>query len=71
MLVTERIEHRECDGTVRQTFPLFGDGPTFDQSWPCTFAGDVDVLIDPEAFAATWTCPRCGTEHDVAGEVFP
>lgn len=71
MLVTERIEHKECDSTITHTFPLFGDGPKFDQSWPCEFAGDVDVLIDRETFTASWECPRCGTEHDVSGEVFP
>lgn len=69
-LVTERTEHRECDGTVTQTFPLFGDGPKFDLSWPCTFAGDVDVSIDPETCSASWECPRCSTEHDVSTEVF-
>lgn len=70
MLVTERIEHKECDGTITHNFPLFGDGPSFERSWPCTFAGDVDVFIDPESYSASWECPRCNKEHDVSGEVF-
>ncbi len=69
-LVTDRKEHRECDGTITHTFPLFTDGPTFDQSWPCTFSGEVEVFIDPENYSASWECPRCSTEHDVSREVF-
>ena len=69
-LATERTEFRECDGTITHNFPLFGNGPTFEQSWPCTFEGEVDVFIDPETYSAAWECPRCETEHDVSGEVF-
>lgn len=70
MLVTERVEHKECDGTVTHSFPLFSEGEKFTQSWPCEFAGDTDVLIDYETGFAFWSCPRCGAEHDVSGEVF-
>ncbi len=70
ILATSRIEHKECDGIVTQTFPLFSTGPKFEQSWQCTFAGEVDVFIDPESFTASWECPCCGTEHDVSREVF-
>lgn len=69
--VTSRIEHRECGGTVTMQFPIFGDGPKFTQSWDCTFAGEVDVGIDPEDYTASWECPRCGAVHDVSREVFP
>ena len=68
--VTSRLVHHECEATVTMTFPLFGDGPKFDQSWACTFAGEVEEWADPEDVTAMWACPRCGTEHDITSEIF-
>lgn len=69
VMVTDVTRWTECDGTVTHEFPLFTKS-TFTQSWPCEFAGEVDVVIDPEIFAASWECPRCGTTHDVSKEFF-
>lgn len=69
--VTSRIEHRECDGRMEHRLPYLAEGERSPYSWACTFAGEVDVDIDPEDYTASWECPRCGSVHDVAREVFP
>lgn len=64
--VTTTPRHMECEGgTSSFTFPIFGDGPAFTRSWSCTFKGVVDITVDPEGRTAGWTCPVCGTDHDV------
>lgn len=62
--VTDRIMWRECTGTATHTF-LTGTPHEFTRSWPCTYAGETDVTVDPEVMAASWACGACGTEHDV------
>lgn len=46
----------ECDGRDEHT------------DKPCTFAGVVDVEVDPEVRDAWWDCPRCGTQNDLPDE---
>lgn len=62
--VTSRVIHAECDGMTGHT-ALAGTPLACRWEWPCTFAGDVDLYIDPESRLAAWTCDTCGTHHPV------
>lgn len=62
--VTTRIIHAECDGTSGHTFQA-GTPAEYRAEWACTFAGDVDLYIDPETRIAVWTCDTCNTHHEI------
>ncbi len=36
----------------------------------CDWAGEIDLVIDPEVMYAGWECPRCMTSHEDSDEVF-
>lgn len=62
--VTSRIIHAECDGVCELVFQQ-GTPMEYRPQWRCTFAGEVDLYIDPESRLAAWTCDTCGTHHEI------
>lgn len=57
----------ECRQVNANTITINGNTHTLG-TWPCTFAGEVDVMIDTEILAALWVCPTCEWEHDISKE---